>query len=266
MATDVTVKGTRVLIVDDASAVRSLLHNVLDAEGYTIVGQLASGAALLDTIVKTRPDVVCLDYQLPGENGLELLKQVHAAHPDVSVVMITGNQDHGLEDVAADAGAQGFIVKPFSLAKLVQDLAQVVRARQMLAHIRNTPASATEEAPHATAVIADDSATMRMLLTNILQSANIKVVGTAADGKQAVTMVNAQRPNLVCLDWDMPVMNGLDALRFIRASQPKAHIVMITGRADREAIVAANQSGAKGYILKPFHPERVITTLAKILA
>ena len=42
MATDVTVKGTRVLIVDDASAVRSLLHNVLDAEGYTIVGQLAS--------------------------------------------------------------------------------------------------------------------------------------------------------------------------------------------------------------------------------
>ena len=180
--------------------------------------------------------------------------------------MITGNQDHGLEDVAADAGAQGFIVKPFSLAKLVQDLAQVVRARQMLAHIRNAPASATEEAPHATAVIADDSATMRMLLTNILQSANIKVVGTAADGKQAVTMVNAQRPNLVCLDWDMPVMNGLDALRFIRASQPKAHIVMITGRADREAIVAANQSGAKGYILKPFHPERVITTLAKILA
>lgn len=265
MATDVSVKGTRVLIVDDASAVRSLLHKVLEAEGYVVVGQLASGAALLDTIVKTSPDLVCLDYHMPGENGMELLKQVHEAHPQVSVVMITGDHDHGLEDVAADAGAQGFIVKPFSLSKLTQDLAQVVRARQLLAQIRNTVPD-QDHAPIATAVIADDSATMRLLLTNILQSAHIKVLGAVADGKQAVTLTNAQRPQVVCLDWDMPVMNGLEALRFIRASQPKTHIVMITGRADREAIVAATQAGAKGYVLKPFHPERVINTISKILA
>lgn len=266
MATDVTVKGTRVLIVDDASAVRSLLNKVLEAEGYVIAGQLASGAALLETIVKTSPDLVCLDYHLPGENGMELLKQIHAAHPQVSVVMITGDHDHGLEDVAADAGAQGFIVKPFSLAKLVQDLAQVVRARQLLALIRNAPETDTQQPPLATAIIADDSATMRLLLTNILQSARIKVIGAVADGKQAVTLAQAQRPDLVCLDWDMPVMNGLEALRFIRAAQPKAHIVMITGRADRDAIVSATQAGAKGYVLKPFHPERVITTISKILA
>jgi two-component system chemotaxis response regulator CheY len=266
MATDVSVKGVRVLIVDDASAVRSLLHKVLEAEGYLVVGQLASGTALMETIVKTSPDLVCLDYHMPGENGMALLKQVHEAHPQVSVVMITGDHDHGLEDVAADAGAQGFIVKPFALSKLTQDLAQVVRARQLLAQIRNTPHPAQDQPPIATAVIADDSATMRLLLTNILQSVHIKVLGAASDGKQAVTLVNAQRPDLVCLDWDMPVMNGLEALRFIRASQPKAHIVMITGRADREAIVAATQAGAKGYVLKPFHPERVITTISKVLA
>lgn len=266
MAADSEVKGTKVLVVDDAAAVRSLLNNVLVSEGYEVVGQLASGSTLLETIVKTRPDLVCLDYHLPGENGLALLRQVHAAHPDVSVVMITGNHDHGLEDVAADAGAQGFIVKPFSLAQLVQNLAQVVRARHLLAQIRSSVSEKKEKTYHASAVIADDSGTMRMLLTNILESAGIEVKSAVSDGKQAVMAANAQRPDLVCLDWDMPTMNGLDALRFIRASLPKAHIVMITGRADREAIVSATKSGARGYILKPFHPERVINTLTKILA
>lgn len=263
--TNVDAKGTRILIVDDAAAVRSLLNNVLTAQGYVVVGQLASGTGLLETIVKTNPDVVCLDYHLPGSDGMDLLRQVHAAHPDVSVVMITGDTDHGLEEAAADAGAEGFIQKPFSLAKLVQDISQVVQAKRLLASMRESPEQLAVELPRATAVIADDSATMRFLLSSILTSASIKVAGTANDGKQAVDVVTKLSPDIVCLDWDMPVMNGIAALRFILAARPKTKVVMITGRADRDAIVQAIQAGAKGYIVKPFHPDKVMSVIGKLL-
>lgn len=260
------VKGTKVLIVDDASAVRSLLNNVLTANGYEVVGQMASGTGLLNAIVKVSPDIVCLDYHLPGGDGMDLLRQIHAAHPQVSVVMITGDTDHGLEEAASDAGAEGFISKPFSVATLVQDLSQVVKAKRLLSSLRQSTESLTGLLPRATAVIADDSAMMRFLLTSILTAASIKVVAVACDGKQAVNLVNEHSPDILCLDWNMPVMNGLDALRFVRAGRPKTKVLMITGRADREAIVAANQLGAKGYILKPFHPDKVMAAIDKLMA
>ena len=78
-------------------------------------------------------------------------------------------------------------------------------------------------------------------------------------------MVTELSPDIVCLDWDMPVMNGLGALRFILAARPKTKAVMITGRSDREAIVQAVQAGAKGYIVKPFHPDKVMSVIGKLL-
>ncbi|MBK7000883.1 MAG: response regulator [Rhodoferax sp.] len=261
------VKGARILIVDDASSVRSLLNNVLAAHGYVVVGQLASGKDLLETVARCRPDLVCLDYNLPGSDGMGLLQSLHKAHPDVSIVMITGNNDPDIEERAADAGAQGFIHKPFSLTKLTQDLEQVVRARKLLKGIHKPESDAVPQTQTAvaTAVIADDSATMRYLLSSILVSTGIRVVGLASDGKQAADAVQAHSPDLVCLDWNMPVLSGLDALRLIRASRPATKVLMISGRADREAIISANHSGAKGYILKPFDPEKVISTVKKLI-
>jgi DNA-binding NarL/FixJ family response regulator len=259
------IKGARILIVDDASSVRSLLNNVLTAHGYVVVGQLASGKDLLETVTKCRPDLVCLDYNLPGGDGMGLLQSLHKAHPEVSIVMITGNNDPDIEERAADAGAQGFIHKPFSLTKLTQDLEQVVRARKLLKGIHKTESGAVPQTAIATAVIADDSAVMRYLLSSILTSIGIRIVALASDGKQAADVVQAHSPDLVCLDWNMPVLSGLDVLRLIRASRPATKVLMISGRADREAIISANHSGAKGYILKPFDPEKVISTVKKLM-
>lgn len=258
--------GVKVLIVDDNAVIRSLLNNALRNNGYLVVGQLASGSGLMDAIVKTRPDIVCLDYQLPDVNGLSLLREARDAHPDVSVIMITGETDIALENAAADAGAAGFITKPFSLIALAQELQQVVQTRQAVNKIiRQTQPDASAAPARATAVIADDSATMRNLLLSILKTANIQVVATASNGREAIFMVSEHKPDLVFLDCDMPVMGGLDALRAIASKWPKIQVVMITGRSDRETIVQANQSGAKGYVLKPFHPQKVMDVIEKLV-
>ena len=258
--------GVKVLIVDDNAIIRSLLNNTLRNNGYSVVGQLASGSGLLEAIVKTRPDIVCLDYQLPDVNGLTLLREVRSSYPDVSVVMITGETDIALENSAADAGAAGFITKPFSLIALAQEMQQVVQTRKAIKIIdQSASAPANPAAPRARAVIADDSATMRNLLSSILKTANIQVVATPANGREAILMVSEHKPELVFLDCDMPVMNGLDALRSITEQWPDTKVVMITGRSDRETIVQANKLQAKGYVLKPFQPQKVIDVIDKLL-
>ena len=101
-------------------------------------------------------------------------------------------------------------------------------------------------------------------MTN-LKGMGIDVVAEASDGRQAVELTRQLKPSLVTMDLDMPVMNGLGALRFILAARPKTKAVMITGRSDREAIVQAVQAGAKGYIVKPFHPDKVMSVIGKLL-
>ncbi len=254
----------KVLIVDDAAAVRSMLRGLLSEEGFRVVADLASGSGVLANVERFEPDIVCLDYNLPDADGLELLRQIHAAHPTVAVVMVTGTVDADLESAAAEAGAAGFIRKPFSPDKILKELGQVAHTRRLLAAAQQ-PAGAEAVPPRAKAVIADDSATMRQLLKAILERVGVAVVGEASDGKIAVDLVTRHRPEIVCLDLDMPVMGGLEALQTIHAAYPAAKIMMVTGNANRDAIVQAGKAGARGYILKPFRPEKVGEAIVRLL-
>jgi two-component system chemotaxis response regulator CheY len=260
--------SAKILIIDDAAAVRGMLRALLSEEGYRVVGDLASGGSALASIERLEPDIVCLDYNLPDIDGLELLKEIHAAHPTVAVVMVTGSVDPEVEGAAAEAGAAGFIRKPFSPAGILRELQQVAHTRRLLTTAQQQTAgveTVTARAARANAVIADDSATMRLLLKAILERAGIAVVGEACDGKQAVELVIKHLPDIVCLDIDMPVMSGLEALQAIHEQQPAAKVMMITGNANRDAILQAGKAGARGYILKPFQPEKVAEAIGKLL-
>lgn len=257
--------AAKILIVDDMAALRAVLRAFFNDRGYAVVGELASGGNLIDTVGRLRPDIVCLDYNLPDANGIDLLKALQAAHPTVAVVMITGDLSPELETAAAEAGAAGFMRKPFTQDRMAQEMDQVAQAQAL--HRRHAAGElpAIRQA-RARAVVVDDSATMRMLLGSILHHAGVEVVGTAADGQQAVELVLQRKPEIVCLDMDMPVMNGLDALDRIHAALPQTKVLMITGRAGRDAVMQAARRGATGYILKPFAPDMVAAAIDKLLA
>ena len=255
---------TKVILVDDANAVRSVLRMVLSYEGYKIVGDFGGGAKLLAAVASSKPNIVCLDFNLPDSDGLTLLKEIHAKHPEVAVVMITGSDDPNLEQEAAKAGAAGFIHKPFSQEKIITDLRQVVQAQTAMAKVGNGAGFTVVES-RATAVIADDSNAMRRLLSTILMQSGVEVVGEDSNGKEATELVATHKPDLVCLDVDMPVMSGVEALKIIHVQQPKAKVLMITANANREVFAEAAKSGARGYILKPYQPEKVTQAISQLL-
>lgn len=264
--TQLKQRNLGVVIVDDAQALRSALRAILSADGYRVLADLPSGAKLLETIARAEPHIVCLDLHLPDIDGITLLKEIHSAHPHVAVVMISGSQDANVSRLAAEAGAAGFIRKPFSQDQILCEIAQVAHAQLLLIEARKS--SHLESQPQNRlihAVIADDSATMRQLLTAILHQAGIVVLGEATNGEEAIRLVNEMHPELVFLDYAMPVMNGLDALRQIHQQYPGIKVMMITASANREVVQQSALAGAKGYILKPYRPDKVIEAVARLI-
>ncbi|MDE2440904.1 MAG: response regulator [Betaproteobacteria bacterium] len=280
----------KIVIVDDDEAMRNLLRAICEGEGHQVVAQYADGSSLLDFVRNEHPDVVCLDYELPGKNGFELLAEIDVAANDVAVVMISGSSEPELKGHAADLGASGFIQKPFEEAQIIDELNQIERTRAIAARAAASPTEAVSLAagiPTAheralpepvasnpqetavvvprTAVIIDDSGAIRLLLKGVLQEIGIKVMGLASNAEEGIVAVRRFRPAVICLDVNMPGMSGLDALPHIKAVSPQTKIVIVTGNASRQIVQAAIGGGAIGYFLKPIRPAKVEEFMQKLL-
>ena len=104
-------------------------------------------------------------------------------------------------------------------------------------------------------VLADDHRLVRDGLEKLLSATpDLQVVGTAADGAEAVALVESTRPDVVLMDLVMPGMDGVEATRQIANSCPEVQVVVLTSFSDRERILDALHAGAIGYLLKDVDP------------
>ncbi len=108
-------------------------------------------------------------------------------------------------------------------------------------------------------LLADDHSLVRSGLEQLLKGdAEIEVVGMAADGAQAVELTLANRPDVVLMDLQMPVLDGVEATRKIVEADDSVQVVVLTSFSDTERIVAALDAGAVGYLLKDTGPEDLL--------
>lgn len=115
------------------------------------------------------------------------------------------------------------------------------------------------------ALVVDDSAVMRKVLIGALTRADITDVDQAADGQEAVTMSSGAEYGLVLMDWNMPNMLGIDAVRAIRENGLKMPIIMVTTEAEKGRVVEALKAGANNYIIKPFEPATIVEKIKEVL-
>lgn len=113
-------------------------------------------------------------------------------------------------------------------------------------------------------LVVDDAAFMRMMLKGILQKGGHEVVGEAENGKDAVEKYMSLKPDIVTMDITMPVMEGIEALKLIKQSDPNANVIMCSAMGQQGMVVQAIQAGAKDFIVKPFQEDRVLESIKKI--
>jgi len=114
-------------------------------------------------------------------------------------------------------------------------------------------------------LIVDDAAFMRMMLTDILVEHGHKIVGEAPDAKEALRLYKKLKPDLVTMDIIMPGINGIEAVKKIIQVDPKAKILMVSAMGQQALLKEAIEAGAKGFVVKPFKPEKVIEEVEKIM-
>jgi two-component system chemotaxis response regulator CheY len=119
-----------VVIVDDNELTRSVLRMMLQENDCDVVGDAASGKSGLEVVLRTRPQLVCLDIMLPDCSGIELLASIKNAFPSVIVVMVTASNDADTIRAALAGGAAGFILKPFSSRTVHDSIAKAVAANK----------------------------------------------------------------------------------------------------------------------------------------
>lgn len=114
-------------------------------------------------------------------------------------------------------------------------------------------------------LISDDAAFMRMMIKDILSKNGYNVVGEAENGKMAVAKYEELHPDLVLMDITMPEMDGIEALKAIRAQDAGACVIMCSAMGQQAMVIEAIQSGAKDFIVKPFQAERVLEAVKKVI-
>ena len=110
-------------------------------------------------------------------------------------------------------------------------------------------------------LVADDHSLFRDGIVSLLEAAGFTVVGQAGDGRDAVELAKSLRPNLVLLDLNMPVMNGLEALKQIREEAPEVQVVMLTVSDDESNLIESIKAGAEGYLLKHLNSQAFLKAL-----
>ena len=118
-------------------------------------------------------------------------------------------------------------------------------------------------------LIVDDNAYMRRITRTMLTNLGAKSVLEAADGLAALEAIRTCDPDVMLLDWDMPVLNGIEVLRIVRSPgvfpRPNLPVVMLTTRAERAQVHEAMQAGANEFLIKPTSPKALCDRLTSIV-
>ncbi|HRZ52025.1 MAG TPA: response regulator [Candidatus Contendobacter sp.] len=277
------LEGLRVLVVDDNRVSCEILAEMLRFF-HLDVGIALNGPDALTALAAAaeKPyDLVLMDWRMPGMNGDEAAQRMHrdpAIPRQPKVVMVTA---YGREDVirrSEQAGIDGFLIKPVSPSTLLDTIVSVLGRGRIL----GTEAQAAVHPPEAATgghlagawvLLVEDNEINREFATELLRSEGIEV-DVAVNGQEAVEKVQQQAYDAVLMDIQMPVLDGLEATRQIRAlgQTPGGErlaavpIIAMTALAMARDAEQSRAAGMNDYVTKPVAPDRLIAVLSQWIA
>jgi len=119
------ILGKRVLITDDTAFMRMTLRNVLEKNGYEVVGEAEDGYQAVEQYMSVKPDLVTMDITMPNMDGITAIKKIIEKDPKAKIIVVSAMGQKALVIEALNSGAKDFIVKPFQPDRIVEALQKV---------------------------------------------------------------------------------------------------------------------------------------------
>jgi signal transduction histidine kinase/CheY-like chemotaxis protein len=246
------------MVVEDSPTAATQLTRYLQELGAQ-VEVLPHGTGVLERAIRLQPGVILLDIMLPDDDGWRVLGQLKAEPRTQAIPVIIVSVVEQPEQ-ARTLGAAAALLKPIDRTLLEQTL------RRVLAHQQDPPVQlalvATPTTGRPKLLLAEDNEANIVTIADYLRAKGYDLV-VARNGAEAVVRAQEERPDVVLMDIQMPGMDGLAAIRRIRADVGLAPIPIIAVTAlampgDRERCLEA---GADEYITKPVHLRKLVTTI-----
>lgn len=115
-------------------------------------------------------------------------------------------------------------------------------------------------------LLVDDSRTIRNIQKNVLAEIGYTDVVEASDGLEALSRVAAEKPDLMLVDWNMPVMDGITFVRKVRETDKVTPMIMVTTEAEKSRVVEAIRAGVNNYVVKPFTGETLLEKINQTMS
>jgi PAS domain S-box-containing protein len=273
------LRGRRVLVVDDNDSARLVMGDLLRRMSFE-VDVLDAGAPALQAVQRAdsqgRPfEIIFLDWHMDDMDGVEVARRIQVinlTHPPC-VVMVTAFGREDLAQSAADAGIDEILVKPVNASQLfdtaMQLLGAEVKPRPKKAQVASALEQQLSTLAGARVLLVEDNELNQLVATELLASAGL-LVDVSSDGRQAVQRVleSPQRWDIVLMDMQMPVLDGVSATREIREALQGdlPVIVAMTANAMPQHVEKCLDAGMQDFVSKPIAPEILWTTLLKWIA
>ena len=272
---DPDLRGRRLLIVDDNEMSRIVLSDMLGGMTFA-VNDVSSGKAALAEIgaaaEKGEPyDVILLDWQMPGMDGIATARAIRElpVSPLPHMVMVTA---YGREEVfkeATLAGLEDVLIKPVSASTMFDTLVQVLggqrgEAKEAEGAPEETPAGDLAALKGAAILLVEDNEFNQQIATELLTEAGF-VVDLAEDGQKSLEMLPKRSYDVVLMDMQMPVMDGVTATVEIRKQDAfrELPIIAMTANVMAADIERCRAAGMNDHIGKPIDPDELFGKLKK---
>lgn len=272
-------KDLLALVVDDHPTNRRILSENLTRWGFSVEEAEDAEKALEKIVASVADDrryqLMLLDYQLPGMSGIELLEKIED-RKGLRIIVLTSSSEMNERSRAIELGADGVISKPLRMAELKQSVWNALgwsehKSSQADDHTaRETDETRLKSIHHGLKVLlAEDNPVNQKLISKVLEKSGY-IVDVVENGRIAVHAVTEGNFDLVLMDVQMPVMDGLTATKLIRRNEERSgkHIPIfaMTAHAYQEAESMCRESGMDGYLTKPISGAKLTQILGKILA
>ncbi len=228
----------KLLIVDDEQGLCEYLKNFFKPRGYNVF-TAANGQNAVAIVKKENPELVLLDINMPGMDGLEVLRRIKNTSSQTKVIMVTISNDADTQQKARNLGADAFVKKPFTTDYL-EDVV-ILKVNEM---------AKTKEP--ARILIVDDEEGIRDSLKKFLNSRFECEISEAANGQEALNSLKKDKFDLVLLDIKMPGISGMDIIKEKKKLDYKPCIWVITRFDSEDVAHKVIEGGADDYIPKPF--------------
>jgi len=228
----------KLLVVDDEKGLCEDLRDFFKPLGYSVF-IATNGEDALSIVNKESPELVLLDINMPGMDGLEVLRRIKNVLPKTKVIMITISDDADTRQKAQSLGADEFVKKPFTMDYLEDTV--ILKVNEL-----------TRNKEPARILIVDDEEGIRDSLRKFIEQRFECGISEATNGKEALDLLRKESLDLVLLDIKMPGISGIDVVKEAKKIKPKPYIWIITSFDSEEVAHKAIKEGADDYIPKPF--------------